>query len=358
MDDATLVGLARAGDRAALAELLGRHRPMLLALCRRALGDAGLAEDAAQEAALQAMLGLDRLERPERFGAWLGGIGLNVCRRWLRERGRERWSLGAVLGGRAAPPDELAEAAAAAEQVRAAVRGLPPGQRSAVVLFHLAGLTHREVAALLGIGVGAVKARLHKGRAALRGLLAGWREDGMAATTELVEMRVAEVRRAPAAEADDLDTFVVLLDEVGGGRRLPIWIGAFEGTGLALALERAAPPRPMAYQFAAALLGAADARVAEVRITRLTEGVFYAEVVVARPDGESVVDARPSDALNLALVCGAPIRADAAVLEQARRPVDRPVKPPLDDLARNYPDGAAEITAETLATWARERRRR
>ena len=68
MDDARLVGLARAGDKAAFAVLLGRHRPMLLALCRRALGDPGLAEDAAQEAALQAMLALDRLERPERFG--------------------------------------------------------------------------------------------------------------------------------------------------------------------------------------------------------------------------------------------------------------------------------------------------
>src|SRR6266508_5075560 len=96
MDDAELVRLAREGDKEALAALLARHRGMLVALCRRALGDDGLAEDAAQEAALQAMLGLDRLARPERFGAWLGGIGLNVCRRWQRERAREGWSLAAM----------------------------------------------------------------------------------------------------------------------------------------------------------------------------------------------------------------------------------------------------------------------
>ena len=72
MDDAALVGLARAGDKAAFAALLGRHRPMLVALCRRALGDHGLAEDAAQEAALQAMLGLDRLDPRGAFrNAWL-----------------------------------------------------------------------------------------------------------------------------------------------------------------------------------------------------------------------------------------------------------------------------------------------
>src|SRR4029453_16339736 len=101
MDDATLVRMAREGDRGAFAVLVGRHRAMLVGLCRRVLGDPGLAEDAAQEAVLQAMLGLEGLERPGRVGAWLGGIGVNVCRRWRRDRAREAWSLAALTGGRA-----------------------------------------------------------------------------------------------------------------------------------------------------------------------------------------------------------------------------------------------------------------
>ena len=126
-------------------------------------GDPGLAEDAAQEAVLVAMVSLDRLERPERFGAWLGGIGLNVCRRWRRDQAREAWSLAALTGGRAGPdpvpdePAERAEAAEAARRVRRAVGRLPAGQRAAVVLFYLVGMAHREVAAALGIGVGTVK---------------------------------------------------------------------------------------------------------------------------------------------------------------------------------------------------------
>ena len=202
MDDAALVRLAREGDEGAFAVLVARHRPMLVGLCRRMLGERGLAEDAAQEAVLQAMVGLDRLEQPERFGAWLGGIGLNVCRRWRRDQAREAWSLAALTGGRAGPdpvpegPAEVAEAAEAARRVRRAVGRLPAGQRAAVVLFYLVGMAHREVAAALGIGVGAVKTRLHKGRAALREELAAWwKEDDMAATTTgPVTMRVTEVR--------------------------------------------------------------------------------------------------------------------------------------------------------------------
>lgn len=87
--DTALVLAAQAGDKEAFARLIAHHRRLLLALCQRSLADPVLAEDAAQEAVLQALLGIDRLRQPDRFGPWLGGIGLNICRRWLRQRSRE-----------------------------------------------------------------------------------------------------------------------------------------------------------------------------------------------------------------------------------------------------------------------------
>jgi RNA polymerase sigma factor (sigma-70 family) len=357
MDDAALVRMAREGDKRAFAVLLARHRPMLVGLCRRALGDQGLAEDAAQEAALQALLGLDRLERPERFGAWLGGIGLNVCRRWRRDQVREDWSLVALTGGRAEPdpvPDELAEVAEAVRRVRGAVGRLPAGQRAAVVLFYLVGMAHREVAAALGIGVGAVKTRLHKGRAALREELAPWwKEEDMTAstTTGPVQMRVTEVRRQ-AGEGERPEKMAILLQEEAGERRLCFWVGPFEATQIAFALQGTELPRPMAYQFMTALLEVTGGRLAEGRVTRLDDGTFYAVAVVDGPAGRHEIDARPSDVLNLALLAGAPIRVDPEVLEEASGS-DRGAE--LLAEATAYPQDTAAIVAEFHAHRERER---
>ncbi len=197
--DAALVKRARRGDTDALALLLDRHRPLLLALCRRTLGDGVLAEDAAQEAMLQALPRLHALRQAERFGPWLAGIGLNVCRMWLRARSREgtpreAWADGDGREARihelrdVAPESDPAarfEAAEVARSVRQAVAGLPRGQRAAVGLVYLSGLSYAETAAHLGIEVGAVRTRLFKARTALRApLRLVWGEDKTIMTAE------------------------------------------------------------------------------------------------------------------------------------------------------------------------------
>jgi bifunctional DNase/RNase len=249
-------------------------------------------------------------------------------------------------------PAEAAEAADAARRVRRAVGRLPAGQRAAVVLFYLVGMAHREVAAVLGIGVGAVKTRLHKGRAALRAELAAEEEIDMATTTGPVTMRVTEVRRQPGEEGRP-DKTAILLWEEAGERRLCIWVGAFEATQIAFALVGAELPRPMAYQFMTSLLEATGARLAEARITRLDDGTFYGVAAVEGPSGHrSEVDARPSDLLNLALLTGAPIRVDPAVLAEASES-ERGARYLTEATA--YPDDTAAIVAEFQAEMERTR---
>lgn len=326
-DDADLVIAARNGDRLALSLLLGRYRPRLLAACRRAIGDAGLAEDAAQEACLQAFLGLERLHDPERFGPWLIGIGLNCCHRLRRQRQHEAWSWDAMQGGVLHPvlvdpgpePGDFAAAAELQAAITRAVAGLPARQQATVRLHYLLGLTQAETAEVLGIAPGAVKTRLHNARARLREELASqaqwWLGRGdEGASMDLVEMHVVDVRRRKIKELQEYRYFV-MLQERAGERRLPIWIGQFEAIAMSLTLEHVPNSRPLTYTFAADLFRAAGGQVREVRIDRLEENVFYATVVIEGPAGERLVDARPSDALNLALVMSVPIRSSNVILD-------------------------------------------
>ena len=313
-DDPTLVRRARGGDRDAFASLVRRHSALLRATCRSAAGgDADLAADAAQEAVLTAMLALDRLRDDTKFGAWLAGIGLNATRHLLRDRRPPP----PLVEDTATAPDldaELDDARAAA-RIRRAIATLPPGQRDAVALFYLAGLTHAEAAEHLGVPAGAVKTRLHKARATLRRRLDPLWKEQFAMPDTLVPMHVADVRRAGGGARH-----VLLLEADGEDRRtLPIWVGPPEASAIAGLLEGVELPRPGPYDFAAALLGATGAAVREVRINRLAEGVFYADVVLG--DG-ATIDARPSDAIALALTAGAPLLVDAAVLERTERTAD------------------------------------
>jgi uncharacterized protein len=130
-----------------------------------------------------------------------------------------------------------------------------------------------------------------------------------------VGMRIAKVVGLSAA-GDDLFQFVVL-DEETGDRQLPIEIGQPEAFNLAAHLGGMRWRRPMTYQLATALVQALGGRVRQVRIDRVAEGTYAATVELEGPFGMQAVDARPSDALNLAVLVDAPIFAALEVLQEA-----------------------------------------
>ena len=343
LGDAELVAAARAGNMEAFACLADRHRGMVVALARRLLGTDDLVADVAQEATVAALVSLGRLRSPGQFGAWYAGIALNVARRLLREV--SAGPLPEEYPDAGPGPAEQAEATEVARRVREAVAALAPGQRAAVLAFYWQGLTHAESALELGITVGAVKARLHQARGALVPQLASCLEHEKevpampaAAESAWVEAEVIEVCRSDGPDDPLRRPHIVVLRERNGTRRLPMYIGSAEAIALACSLDAVEMPRPMTYQLAANLLTAAGSRLTEVRITRLVEGIFYAVVVVEGPGGVVEVDARPSDAVNLAVVAGAPVRVDAAVLGNPE--IDRHTE--WEQYSARVPDLAAE----------------
>ncbi|MDQ6777935.1 MAG: DUF151 domain-containing protein [Actinomycetota bacterium] len=113
------------------------------------------------------------------------------------------------------------------------------------------------------------------------------------------------------------EPYVVVLKEVDGERILPIWIGQPEAAALVLQRRGDTLPRPLGHDLMVSLLGALEARVERVVIERLEGNTFFATVTVASSGDPREVDARPSDALNLAVRFGAPIHVASSVFEAA-----------------------------------------
>jgi bifunctional DNase/RNase len=128
----------------------------------------------------------------------------------------------------------------------------------------------------------------------------------------LIEMVVESVRVHMLSSRH-----VVILKETGRERYLPIWIGPWEASAIAMRLQGLTPERPLTHDLFANALEAVDARVARVVISDLAEETFHARLFVERDGRLGEVDARPSDALALAVRVGAPIFAATAVLDQA-----------------------------------------
>ena len=137
--------------------------------------------------------------------------------------------------------------------------------------------------------------------------------------TGFVPMRVSKVTALGRVAGDDIAYYVVL-DELDGDRHLVILIGQEQALGLASTLDGKEWPRPMTYQFMAELVRALDGRVREVRLDRVVGGGYAAMVEVEGPAGvERGVDARSSDALNLAVLLGAPIFVAPEMLDDCVR---------------------------------------
>jgi hypothetical protein len=116
--------------------------------------------------------------------------------------------------------------------------------------------------------------------------------------------------------------YALVLGETGGNRRLPIIIGASEAQAIALELEKIQPPRPMTHDLLRNLFDAFGAEVSDVVIDDLREGTFFAKVRYVYDDDEAQLDARPSDAVALAVRADAPIFVAASVLDEAGIPAD------------------------------------
>jgi RNA polymerase sigma-70 factor (ECF subfamily) len=162
-----LVEQAMRGDEEAFDLLVGRFGDGLHSVAQRILRDTTLAQDATQEALLDAWRNLPRLRDPDRFEAWIYRLLVNACYSEARRERRHSGNLRLLPHDDPTVPDS-ASRIATQDQLDHAFQRLSIDHRTVVVLVHYRGMTHTEAADAMGTPVGTARSRLHYALQSLR----------------------------------------------------------------------------------------------------------------------------------------------------------------------------------------------
>ncbi len=150
-----------------------------------------------------------------------------------------------------------------------------------------------------------------------------------------IEMRVSGLTMDPIT-----NTPIVILKDLEEKKAIPIWIGIFEASAIATEIEKITFSRPMTHDLLAEIVKVLNTEVTRVEIHDLRNNTFFANIHLLREGNGIVVDARPSDAIAIALRVGAPIYVDDKVVEKSRN-VDFGTK--ITDLDRLKKEKLAEF---------------
>ena len=180
--DEELVRGHLAGDRAAFGELVERHQVRVYNLAFRMLGRSEDAADATQDVFVVCLRKLHTFRGSSAFTTWLHRVAMNVCYDALRRRSREQPARSDDETTEPEPSEDHADASAAAIDVQRALLLVPEEFRAALVLHDVQGLPYEDVAESLGVPVGTVKSRLHRGRVQLARALRGEQHDARGAS--------------------------------------------------------------------------------------------------------------------------------------------------------------------------------
>lgn len=179
LSDALVIAQARRGEESAFAELLRRYRAPVFNLCLRMLKNRDDAEDVAQDVFIKVFAMLDRYDERYAFRSWLFKISANQCIDFIRKNRVKMLSLDEPMQYRGeeierqfpddgATPDETLESKELGTLLLDVTAELPPHYRSMIVLRHQEQMSYEEIAQVMDLPLGTVKARIHRARAMMK----------------------------------------------------------------------------------------------------------------------------------------------------------------------------------------------
>jgi hypothetical protein len=147
------------------------------------------------------------------------------------------------------------------------------------------------------------------------------------------------------------NTPMVLLQEQGGEHRLlPIYIGSPEAASIHYALEGIDPPRPLTHDLFVSVIGQLGASLSKVVVTEVRDHTYYAELHLIVGDGEQIISSRPSDAIALAVRCEAPLFAESALLDDVGQIPEPEPEEEAEEIIDEFKDFIESVSPDDFAT--------
>ena len=142
--------------------------------------------------------------------------------------------------------------------------------------------------------------------------------------------------------AQVVDRCIVVVEEIGGPRLVPIWIGIFEGGAIAAELTGQEPPRPMTHDLMSTIFKTAHINLEKIVITDLRDNTYFAEIHLRTNGAVAVLDSRPSDALALAVRAHCPMFVSEVVFQKC----PELLKPITDDEVKSFKEELKNMKPE------------
>jgi bifunctional DNase/RNase len=149
-----------------------------------------------------------------------------------------------------------------------------------------------------------------------------------------VEVRIRGLMMDPATNMP-----IVVLKDVASDTVMPIWVGIFEANAIAIEIEKLAAPRPMTHDLTRNLIHHLNGELEKVVITELRDDTFFAILWMRQDNQPITVDARPSDAIALALRADCPIYVSEQVMQSAKLNTSGPAEGPTAEQLRGWLEG-------------------
>ncbi len=312
------VAQAVRGDKQAFSALGEHYYSDCFNKAKSILGDESLAQDVAQISLLQAYRGQGKLQDTDRFKSWLLGIVRNISHNYLRQKKQTFFSLDDLPSSLSVGLDEKAEHLG--ELMTTAIQALEPHYRDVITAFYYDGLGLSEIALRQQISPETAKVRLYRGRQMLKAKLST-HEDLYYYYRKLTKKETMKKLTIADVYLKENGSAGLLLQSEDGEYFLPIIIGFFEVKAIFIGLQGIKTGRPMSHDLTVSILESTGTILDKVCINKLAEGVFYAYLAIKHGGKTVQIDARPSDAVALAVRLNTPIFVAEEVLDEAGIPI-------------------------------------